>query len=124
MNNWEKTLIDSSESVENAIKTLSTCGMRIVLVVNQEKELLGTITDGDIRRALLNNVSLNSLVINVMNINPKIASVSENRDDLLLMMRNEDILHVPIVDDMKRVAGLEIMQHFVEKKKFDNIIFL
>ena len=124
MNNWENTLIDSSSSVENAINTLSSGGMRVVLVVDQEKKLLGTITDGDIRRALLNHVSLDTLAIKIMNHEPKVASIYEKSEALLSMMRKEDILHVPIVDDMNRIVGLEILQHFVKKKKFDNIIFL
>lgn len=124
MNNWKNTIIQPSSMVEDAIKTLSSGGMRIVLVADHENKLLGTITDGDIRRALLKKTPINTLAINIMNSRPKIASSAHNREDLLAMMQNEDILHIPIVDESNKIIGLETMQNFVKNKQLDNVVFL
>jgi dTDP-glucose pyrophosphorylase len=124
LEDWSEVLLKTSDSLEDAIKVLHVGGLRVSLVVDNKGKLLGTITDGDIRRALLNYVSFDSLVTNVMNHNPRVASASENRDDLLLMMRNEDILHVPIVDKDGILCGLETIQHLIKTPKFDNPVFL
>ena len=124
MNNWENVLIDSSSLVKEAIATLSSGGMRIVLVVDKKNKLLGTITDGDIRRALLKKISTDELAINIMNSSPKTAFAYQDRQELLTLMQNEDILHIPIVDDSNQVIGLETFQNFVRNKKLDNVVFI
>ena len=49
----EQALIQKECTVKQAIEGLNESGLRILLVVNEEDELLGTVTDGDIRRSLL-----------------------------------------------------------------------
>ena len=51
-NDFEKTLIVANSTIENAILRLDKGGMQILLVVSDDLELIGTITDGDIRRGL------------------------------------------------------------------------
>ena len=60
-NDFEKTLIVANSTIENAIFRLDKGGMQILLVVSDDLELIGTITDGDIRRGLLKGLELKSL---------------------------------------------------------------
>ena len=53
MKNWKKTLLKKSSAIHSAIKSLSDSGFQIVLVVSKDLKLIGTITDGDIRKGLL-----------------------------------------------------------------------
>jgi dTDP-glucose pyrophosphorylase len=124
VNDWSKTLVESTAALEVAVNSISDSSMRIALVVDQEKKLCGTITDGDVRRALLRNMNMKSMVTEIMNPNPIVASSTEDRDVLLAMMRSRDLLHVPIVDNMGRVVGIETLQHLVKNVKHDNPIFL
>ena len=52
---WRKLILDSKTSLKNALKKLEASEDKIILVVNKNKSLLGTITDGDIRRYILKN---------------------------------------------------------------------
>ena len=51
--NWRSALVDSQATMEIAAEVLTNSSMRIVLVVDKHDRLLGTVTDGDIRRALM-----------------------------------------------------------------------
>ena len=63
-----KTLLLSKSNLESAIKSLEKSSLQIVLVVNEKKELIGTITDGDIRRKLLKGFNLSSSCYLIPNI--------------------------------------------------------
>ncbi len=117
-------LLKPQDDLEKAIKVLHAGGMRIALVVDDANKLLGTITDGDIRRALLRHVDMDELVTDVMNSNPSTASIDDSRDSILTMMKNRDLLHMPIVDANNSVVGLETLQHLIDKIKYENPVFL
>ena len=70
LNLWKKVLLSSDDSLDKAIKVLHNGGFRIALVVDKSRKLLGTVTDGDIRRALINKLTMKSLVGLIMNSNP------------------------------------------------------
>ena len=66
INQWEKALIPINSTIQQAITCLDNAAMQIVIVVDKRKELVGTITDGDIRRGLLSGLQLNSSIDKVV----------------------------------------------------------
>ena len=83
MVDWKKILISPNDSLEHAIKVLQKGGCRIALVSDENNKLLGAVTDGDIRRALINKLGMNSKISQVMNDKPIKASKSTPRKELL-----------------------------------------
>ena len=78
---------------------IKKCGLRCAVVVDKSNRLLGTITDGDIRKAILKNVKINERVKNYYNKKSKFFikgrfSNKESKD--LLLKQNYPI--IPIVD--------------------------
>ena len=57
---WSKTILPTNTTIKQVITNLDKSGLKIVLVVNEQDKLEGTISDGDIRRGLLNGLDLNS----------------------------------------------------------------
>lgn len=122
---WRNAIIDVKESVLTAINQMNNGGSRILLVVNAGLNLLGVITDGDIRRHLLKQISLDVTVDQVMNKNPVTASITENQDQLLMKMHSHGILQLPIVDENNRVVNLETFDTLFAKKSRENwVIFM
>ncbi|BBI64334.1 hypothetical protein HSBAA_56400 [Vreelandella sulfidaeris] len=62
MKQWETALVRPGTTLEQAIKVLDRAALRIVLVVDIQQKLLGTMTDGDLRRALIKHQSLDTAV--------------------------------------------------------------
>ena len=62
-------LIQFDCSIKDALKQLSKCGEKCLVVVNSGGEFLGTISDGDVRKAILNGIKLNDSIKNIYNEN-------------------------------------------------------
>jgi dTDP-glucose pyrophosphorylase len=121
---WKKILLSSEDTIEFSIGVLHEGGCRIALIVDKNMKLLGTVTDGDIRRALINKTSMTSSVGLIMNSKPIVGAISDSRNDILNVMSSKDLLHMPIVDQNEVLCGLETLHNLIEGPKFDNPIFL
>lgn len=124
MEDWSKIILKSSDTLESAIKVLHIGGLQIALVLDSKGKLLGTVTDGDIRRALINHLEMDSLVGEVMNINPATSLNSDSPDEIMLRMKNRNLLHMPILDKKGLLVGLETLKNLTYDKKYDNPVFL
>lgn len=105
---WKKTLIKPDTPIETAIKVIDRAELQIALVVNENQQLLGTVTDGDIRRAILGRLSLDQPVSQVMNSKPCFIYSKQSRKIAYSLMKSRKIRHVPIVEEDLRLVGLEI----------------
>jgi len=124
LKDWTKILVKPTDSLDTAIQTLQSGGKRIVLVVDDNNKLLGTVTDGDVRRALIKHISMDCAITKVMNEAPITALKSDKSDWIMKQIKNKDLLHIPIVDEQGILIELETLQHLLEKKKYDNPVFL
>jgi dTDP-glucose pyrophosphorylase len=91
---------------------LNHTGLKIVLVSNEDKELLGTVTDGDIRRGLINGLTLNTNVKEILNSNPIVVDASVGKEAILELMTLKQIQQIPIVNEKRQVIGLHIFEEF------------
>lgn len=123
MNNWENVLLRPTDSINTAIQSINLEKPKIVLIVDDSRILLGTVTDGDIRRALIDNYTLDDRLENIMFTRPTVATIGDSRSVIIAMMKSKGILQVPVVDDNRKVVGLETLQHLIELKKRDNPVF-
>ena len=124
MNNWIKVVLKPDETIKKAIEVIDKEIYKIILVTNEKGVLLGTVTDGDIRRAILANLPMDSKLKEFMKDQPVCIDSEKNKDDILRLMREKDILQVPILDKNKKVVGLETLNHLLEGKKIDNPVFI
>ena len=124
MYDWEKTILKKCATMQEAIQVLNNESLRIVLVVDDNQKLVGTITDGDIRRGLLRHLTINSALSEFMFTQPTVASVTDDHNQILLKMQELGLLHFPIVDECGKVVGLEYIHHILEKKRSDNPVIL
>ena len=69
MNIISKVILNDSDSIKKAMEIIDTSEIKIALVVDDSKRLIGTITDGDIRRSILKGIALSSSVKDIMNRN-------------------------------------------------------
>jgi dTDP-glucose pyrophosphorylase/CBS domain-containing protein len=124
ISNWSKILIKVSDSLQTAIKVLDAGGLQIALVVDNQGKLLGTMTDGDIRRALIKQLGMDCLVGEIMNNHPVTALESSSRTLIISKMKSSKLSHMPLVDENNTLTGLETMRHLTSQKKYDNPVFL
>ncbi len=121
--NWRNVLISQSHTIQDALKIIDSEALRLALVVDDARNLLGVVTDGDIRRALILDKKLNTSISEVMSISPTTVAVGTPRDVILDLMDEKELLSIPIVENGK-VVGLETLHHVIQKEKHDNPVFL
>ena len=124
MTNWQNVVLTPLSNIRDAMRILDETSLRIVIVCDENKKLLGTATDGDIRRGLLKNCDMQDSVIEVMNHNPKTVRSSHTRQQRIELMDHYDLLALPIVDDNGQLIGLETLQQVLQPQKRDNPIFI
>ena len=121
---WSEVLIKLTDNLGKAIQVLHDSGLRIALVVDKDNKLRGTLTDGDIRRAIMSGMTMSGRISDVMNKLPITAKKIDSREHILSLMNDMSILHIPIVDDAGVICGLETLQQLLEKPSYDNPVFL
>ena len=120
---WKNTAITPDSSIRDALLLLDKEALRIALVVDANDTLQGVLTDGDIRRGLLRNCTLQSPVTDVMNTNPLTAEAGTPRRDLVKLMTRKKLLSIPLLKNGK-VVGLETLQSAEDSVLHDNPVFL
>jgi dTDP-glucose pyrophosphorylase len=94
-----KNIIHTKTTIKDALQILNQLGTNLTLfVLSSENKLEGALTDGDIRRGLLNGHNLNDIVDIVMNKNFKYILDEEYNKETLSYLREEGIKLVPILD--------------------------
>ncbi len=113
MKDWQQVLVEGSCTLLEVLNTINRAGGQIALVVDGERRLLGTVSDGDVRRGLLNGLALSSPVAAVMCTKPTCAHANESRSDYLAIMRRAGLHQLPLLNAEGQVVGLEMIDTFV-----------
>jgi dTDP-glucose pyrophosphorylase len=119
----EPLLLHIDASVRAAMECIDRNQNGIGLVVDAQERLLGTVTDGDIRRAMLADVQLDASVGVLLERQkelhedrpiPLTAPVGTHPAELVALMQRYDVRQIPIVDERGRLQSLSLFQNLVE----------
>jgi dTDP-glucose pyrophosphorylase len=121
---WRATLVRDDATIREAIRAIDESALQIALIVDIEQRLLGTVTDGDVRRGLLRGTALDTPVAEIMNRDPIACPVTLGREAALAVMRGSDVKQVPLVDDSGRVVGLELIGDVIKRTPRANWVVL
>jgi len=125
MNEWRETLIGANTTIHEAIREIDRVSAQIVLVVDEQQKLLGTVTDGDIRRGILRGFSYEEPVTKIMKKNPVTTGKNVSKNEILELMRINDVARIPVLNEKGQVVGIEFLDNFLSKPtKKDNIVVL
>jgi len=124
MKDWEKTILDSKTSIHKVIETIENTSMQIALIVDENKRLVGTVTDGDIRRGILKGISLDDPVQKVMKTEPVVARENESREVIMSMIKHQQLYSIPIVDENGCPVGLERLNKLLLTGERENWVVL
>lgn len=110
LKDWRKALVLPHSTILDVLKIIDSSALQIALVVDQNNRLLGTVTDGDVRRGLLRGIGLDSPVDKVMNKNPITCCLADPKDKIRDLMRQKEIHQIPLVDDNRGVIGIQFIE--------------
>lgn len=112
-----------ADTLQTVLERLNASGRGIVLVMDEQRRLLGTITDGDIRRALLAKLELTARVALLLErkggtrySKPLTAVIGQSRQHYLQLLIQHSLSHLPLLNEKQEVVGLVAMEDFLEEK--------
>ena len=124
MKTWERTLVGPDMTLREALTTIDRAGSQMALVVDADRRLLGTLSDGDARRGFLEGLSLTDKVSAAMHLNPTVARSDETRHSILATMRRFGLHQVPVVNADGIVVGMEVVDDFLTTPTRDNWVVI
>jgi dTDP-glucose pyrophosphorylase len=97
-------------TLREALEVITKNGRQAVLVAEADGRLLGLVTDGDVRRALLRGIPLEGAVLDIMNPTPVTAPPGLSRTAAVTLMLGRSIRHLPIVDADRRLVDVLFLE--------------
>ena len=108
----------------DVLKIIDISATQLALVVDKNDKLIGTISDGDIRRAILNGISLTGSIENVYFKTPTVANINDSRDEIINICTTKKIHQIPVIDNDENIIGLEILDELIKKDTKTNRVVL
>mgnify|MGYP001322145964 CR=1 FL=1 len=124
MKNINSIKISLNTSIKQALKVISDGGIKIAIVVNSKGILLGTLTDGDIRRGFLKGLTLSHSIRSVYSKKPLTAKKGDSREKILKIAISNQIYQIPVVDKNKKVISIHILEELIKIKNKSNKIVI
>jgi dTDP-glucose pyrophosphorylase len=124
MSNFQETLVPRSATIKQVIETIERSQAKVALVVDEAQRLIGTVTDGDIRRGLLRGIELAAPATQIMNPHPRVARIDDDPAQILDMMRRNICRQVPIVDGEGKVVALKTLEEVLAVPTRPNWVLL
>ena len=117
-------LISPDTTIREAIAKIDAASTQMALVVDVDCRLLGTVTDGDVRRGLLAGFELDDPVKRCMFCSPTTASVGESKEAVVSKMRVLQIHQMPVLDNSGRVVDLKTLDEYLAVHDRDNWVII
>ncbi len=123
MHDWKKIAVPASASIHEVMQVIDKGVVQIALVVDENEHLLGTVTDGDIRRAILHGNGLDTEIAEFMNATPLTGLFDEHPSAWQRTMARHGLRHLPLLDSQGRIIRLTVLVPPKEPQR-ENIIVL
>jgi len=124
MKNYKKILLKPTSTIKEALHIINKGAMQIALVVDVDEKLLGTLTDGDIRRGLLDNLSLDDSIESIIFTTPTVCNIEDTKETVLEIAIMKKLYQVPIVDSVGKIVGIEEIDELLKPKTKINKVVL
>jgi dTDP-glucose pyrophosphorylase len=124
MRDCKGMLVEPNTTIHQTIQIIEKDASQIALVVDSCSRLLGTVTDGDVRRAILQGISIHQAVGTIMNNEPKAVTPGAARQAVWYLMIRQGLRRIPVIDDHRKVIGVEALEDFLQPPKRDNWVVM
>jgi hypothetical protein len=123
MNNWDELIVHTSSTLRSAMEIIDKNGLQTALVNSAEGTFIGTLTDGDIRRAILAGATLADAIDPFVNRNPITIMSMDDHQLALDAMERLALRCVPIIRNA-RIVGLLSQNMTTPTRSFDNPVLI
>lgn len=119
-----ESLLHEDSRIVDAIHTLNTNANKIVLVVDSNGVLKGTITDGDIRRGLLSGMEMESKILKIIHTGAVTVLENYQEDSILQLMIDRKIEQIPVLNSQGKPVDLLVWNEIRRGQTLLNKVFI
>lgn len=133
MRDLNKIIINEDITIKGAMKAIDNGSIKMVLVVDNSMSLKGVVTDGDIRRGILNGMMIDESIDKVINKSPVYVFEGEGKDKIKEILKTKEIIGLPIVDRNMIIRDFALLDnddikyfnyHPIPKKHLNKILVI
>lgn len=124
MKNIQNLKINRNSTIKEALQVIDNGGMQITLIVDEKEKLIGTLTDGDVRRGLLNGLDLNSPIETIIFKTPSVAKITDSKEEILKIALSKKLHQIPIVYENGKVVGIQQIEELIKPIEKTNKVVL
>jgi len=121
---WRNAILPPGSNIGEVVQNLDKVAIKIALIANESGVLVGTISDGDIRRALLKGLNLDSPIDSLINRSPFVVPANLVEDVVTQMMTLNKIQQIPIVDEKYKIIGLHLWDNLTRLPQRSNVMVI
>jgi len=124
MKSYKDILLSPGSTIREALKVIDNGAIKIGVVVDENEKLVGTVTDGDIRRGILKGKSLDDTIEDIYNRDPLVVGENESKKNIIKICKTKKIYQIPVIDAQNRVVSIEILDELLSPEVHLNQIIL
>lgn len=124
MRRWKEIVIPPATSIRDALRIIDSGSVQIALVAAPDLRLLGTVTDGDVRRGILRNVALDAPVEEIMNETPITIRTADATAEALATMKARRLRQIPVLDSGGHLVDVVLLEDLLGGAERPNIVVL
>lgn len=124
MKNYKNILLKPTSTIKEALKIIDSGSMKIAIILDENEKLLGTLTDGDIRRGLLGDLSLSDSIESIIFRTPTVCKIEDTKEKILEIAIEKKLYQMPIVDSDGKLVGIEEVDELLKSKSKSNKVVL
>ena len=116
--------INQNASIKEALEVIDKGAIKVAAVLSDDGLLLGMLSDGDIRRALLKGMSLGDSIAGIINKHPVVANINDTKERILELANEKKLHQIPIISNGKLVGIQDIREFLAPKNKPNKVILM
>ena len=124
MKSYQNILLTPTSTIKEALKIIDNGAMKLAIVIDEEEKLIGTLTDGDIRRGLLGDLTLNDSIETIIYKTPTVCNIEDTKEKILEVAIAKKLYQIPIVDNDGKLIGIEEVDELLKAKYKSNKVVL
>ena len=117
----EKLVITTSATLMECLGVIDKNGAGVAILVSDQGEFRGLLTDGDIRRALMTGAKLGETASRFMQQNAAVVSGENSKSQALGIMHSRGLSLVPVIGPTGQLAGVYTLRQFLPQKPRPNV---
>lgn len=124
MQEIQKIKLTVDSTIKEALQIIDLGAVKFAIVVDKDDKLIGTLTDGDVRRAILDGKTLDTKIENVYFKEPTVVNVNNTKEEIINLCTSKKIYQIPVIDNEGKVVSIDLLDELLKPEVHANKVVL